>query len=353
MKYLRNSWYCAGWSASVAEKPVGIRILDEEIVIFRNSHGEAIALEGRCPHRFAPLSRGCVSGDEIMCGYHGLRFDRTGACTLNPHGRQVIPPRAAVRPYPLVERHGALWIWMGDADRADPTTIIDLEFVSDRDTWAGITGYLRVNADYQLVIDNLLDLTHSTYIHPTTVGLDEELSVGARMGYDFKTEGNTVHSNYTFLNSPPTALFKPFFSEPVGDIYAFMRWEPASSLILDISMTLPGEPKGTGVVMPSAHLIVPETSGTCHYFYALSRNVELDDHEKTAVMGEMTRYAFVEEDEPVVQDCFKMMDGQEFFSLEPAILETDVAGIQARRILNKLISAETRTADEGRVKEIT
>jgi phenylpropionate dioxygenase-like ring-hydroxylating dioxygenase large terminal subunit len=342
MTYLRNSWYCAGWSSDLADKPIGIRICDEDIVIFRDSTGTAVALDGRCPHRFAPLSRGCVKGDTIECGYHGLQFDRTGACTHNPHGRQIVPPRARVRPYPIAERNGALWVWMGEAALADPATIIDFDFVADRAAWTGITGYLRIKADYQLVIDNLLDLTHGTYLHPHTLGVDPEHSLGAELKYDFRTEGTTVHSNYTFLNSPPTALFKLFFPEPTGDIYAFMRWEPAGSLILDISTTTTGQPKGTGVLMPSAHLIVPEGPDSCHYFFALSRNVEHDDQDKTAAMAEIARFAFVEEDEPVIHDCFRMMRGQEFFGLEPAILETDIAGIQARRILQKLISKEQR-----------
>ena len=340
MSYLRNSWYCAGWSSNLREKPVGIQILEEDLVIYRDAAGKPVALDGRCPHRFAPLSRGCVEGDAIVCGYHGLRFNRNGLCDHNPHGRQIIPPGAKVRSYPIAERNGALWVWMGEARLADPTKIINFDFVADRGTWTGVTGYLKVNADYQLVIDNLLDLTHATYLHPSTVGLDAEHSVGAEMKYDFSTEDTTVHSNYTFLNSPPTALFKPFFPASTGDIYAFMRWEPAGSLILDISTTDVGAEKGTGVLMPSAHFIVPETSSTCHYFFALSRNVELDDEEKTAGMAEMARFAFVEEDEPVISDCFKMMRGEDFFKLRPAILETDVAGIQARRVLQKLIAQE-------------
>lgn len=277
----------------------------------------------------------------IECCYHGLQFDRNGTCTLNPHGQGKIPPRAHTRSYPLVERDGALWVWMGDAP-AREEEIIDLYFCGGAEGWAGVTGYLKINADYQLVIDNLLDLTHGTYLHPDTVGVGPEHSLGASLVYDFRTEGTTVHSNYTFLNTPPTALFKPFFHAERGDIFAFMRWEPAGALILDISTTGVGMPKGTGVLIPSAHFIVPETDTTCHYFFALFRNVELDDEEKTRAMGAIAAKAFVEEDEPVIHDCHEMMNGEEFFDLEPAILETDVAGIQARRILAKLIREERR-----------
>ncbi|MBB5684891.1 aromatic ring-hydroxylating dioxygenase subunit alpha [Sphingobium boeckii] len=339
-KFLRNSWYCAGWSTDVTDNPVGIKILSEEIVLFRTSDGTLAALNGRCPHRFAALSLGCIKGDLIECGYHGLQFDKHGVCRLNPHGQGKVPPRAHTRSYPAVERDGALWVWMGDPALADPADIMDLYFVGQREGWTGVTGYLKINADYQLVIDNLLDLTHATYLHPNTVGVDPEHSLGASLSYDFKTEGNIVRSNYTFRNSPPTALFKPFYPQERGDIFAFMRWEPAGALLLDISTTGVGMPKGTGVHMPSAHLIVPETEQTCHYFFALSRDVELDNEAKTKTMGEVALSAFIDEDEPVIHRCHELMNGAEFFELEPAILETDIAGIQARRILAKLIRQE-------------
>lgn len=350
-QFLRNSWYCAGWSTDLGDKPRGIKILNEDIVLFRTSDGSVAALDGRCPHRFAPLSIGCVKGDVIECGYHGLQFDRKGTCTLNPHGQGVIPPRAHTRAYQVEERDGTLWIWMGTPGEGNPADIMDLYFVGDKSGWEGTTGYLTINAGYELVIDNLLDLTHGTYLHPNTVGIDAEHSLGSALKYDFKTEGNVVHSNYTFLNSPPTALFKPFYRKERGDIFAFMRWEPAGSLLLDISTTDVGEPHGTGVKMPSCHLIVPETDNSCHYFWAISRNVDLDDAVATKKMGESVAYAFEVEDEPVIHACSEMMRGDDFFSLEPAILETDVAAIQARRILNKLLKAE-RAASESAKAEV-
>jgi len=341
-RFLKNSWYCTGWSSDISDKPRGIKILDEDIVLFRTSEGKIAALNGRCPHRFAPLSIGCVKGDVIECGYHGLQFDRNGTCTLNPHGEGIVPPRAHTKAFQVEERDGALWIWMGQPGTGDPSDILDLYFTGGKSGWETATGYLKINSDYQLVIDNLLDLTHGTYLHPTTVGVGAEHSTGSAMKYDFKTEGNVVHSNYTFLNSPPTALFQPFYGQERCDIYAFMRWQPAGSLILDISATDVGQPKGTGVMLPSCHLIVPETENSCHYFWAIARNVELGDEAKTRAMKEAVAYAFEVEDEPVIEACQKMMNGEEFFDLEPAILSTDVAGIQARRILSKLIAREAK-----------
>lgn len=348
MTFLRNSWYCAAWSGDLSEKPIGIRICDEPVVIFRTADGSVAALDGRCPHRFAPLSIGTVKGNVIECGYHGLQFDRTGVCTLNPHGRGLIPPRANIRAYPVAERHGAIWVWMGEPAAADPETIIDLYFV-DKPGWTGTTGYLRIEADYQLVIDNLLDLTHGTYLHPDTVGGTPEDTLGSSLHFDFRTEGTTVFADYSFFNAAPTPLMKLFYTDPRGDMRACMQWQPASSLLLDIGIAPVGQPVDSGLLIPSAHLIVPETAGSCHYFFAISRNRELEDADKTRIMGEIAMKAFAEEDEPVIAQCFAMMNRQPLFELEPAILETDVAAVQARRILTKLLRREAAGAAQTEI----
>ena len=114
--FLRNAWYVGAWSNElVQDKLLPRTLLDDPIVFFRTQTGTAAALFDRCPHRFAPLSRGRLEGEAIECGYHGLRFDRTGACVLNPYNPGHVPPRAHVRTYPLHEQQGIVWIWMGEA----------------------------------------------------------------------------------------------------------------------------------------------------------------------------------------------------------------------------------------------
>ena len=114
--YLRNAWYCAAWSETLGDDGVlGLTILKEPVVLYRQGNGEVVALEDRCAHRFAPLSMGAVvGGNRIQCPYHGLEYDKTGACVLNPHGNKNIPSRARVKSYPVTEKHKAIWVWMGD-----------------------------------------------------------------------------------------------------------------------------------------------------------------------------------------------------------------------------------------------
>ena len=105
--YVRNAWYVAAWSDDVGDGQLVPRtVMNEPIVLYRKADGSPAALHDRCPHRFAPLSMGkIVNGDGVQCPYHGLEFDASGACTLNPHGTKNIPPRARVRSFPAIEKH--------------------------------------------------------------------------------------------------------------------------------------------------------------------------------------------------------------------------------------------------------
>jgi phenylpropionate dioxygenase-like ring-hydroxylating dioxygenase large terminal subunit len=345
MPFLENAWYCAAWSADLTNKPQPIKIIGTELVIYRKSDGAPVAMFGLCPHRFAPLELGRVDGDHLVCGYHGLRFDPTGTCTLNPHGRGIVPPRARLRTFPIEERHGAVWVWMGDPALADPEKIIAFDFLSNREKWTGFTGYLHISAGYQLVLDNLLDLTHATYLHPTTVGVSEAARRGRKTEHSFSVEDGVIISSYFIQDSPPTPLFKVWTARERGDIYSPISLHLPSNLILELTMTDHGALKETGSHMPSAHFIVPETETSCHYFYAMGRNERLNDDSISQAMAEILRRAFVDEDEPMVRAVQQAMGDRDFFELAPAILESDVAAISARRALAKLIREEKDAAN--------
>ena len=162
--YLRNAWYVAAWSHDLAEgKLLARTILKEPVVLYRKSDGTVVALGDRCPHRFAPLHMGkIVHGDRVQCPYHGLEFDQTGACVLNPHGTRNIPSRARVRSYPATEKHKAIWIWMGD-EAADPARVPDFSVLDNvPERHATKRDRITIRANYELIIDNLLDLSHTS-----------------------------------------------------------------------------------------------------------------------------------------------------------------------------------------------
>ena len=171
MSYLRNSWYVAAWSKDIAADIVVRTIIEQPVVMYRKSDGAIVALEDRCAHRQVPLSRGRIVGDLIECGYHGLQFDASGACVRIP-AQDTIPTRACVKSYPVVERHGWVWLWMGEAARATPATVPDFHRLDDP-AFAATGDTNEIAANYELVNDNLLDLSHVGYVHGSTIGNDE------------------------------------------------------------------------------------------------------------------------------------------------------------------------------------
>ncbi len=165
--FVRNAWYVAAFAHECNDRPLARTLLGEPVVMFRTPAGECVALQDRCCHRFAPLSLGDVEADGIRCRYHGMKFSPQGNCIEIP-GQDKIPPKMCVRSFPLIERHGLVWIWPGDPQLADPQRIVDVHW-NDDPAWPTARGYIHYQANYQLIADNLLDFSHLTYVHRSTL----------------------------------------------------------------------------------------------------------------------------------------------------------------------------------------
>ncbi len=170
--FLRNGWYVAAWDHEVTRQNMLRRtLLGEPVVFYRTEDGRPVALEDRCCHRHAPLSRGRLVGNAVECPYHGFTYDPSGACIAIP-GQAAIPPGARVRSFPVVERYHWIWIWMGDAALANPDTIEDFHWMDDPQ-WRFAGERLELPGNYVLLVENLLDLSHLSFVHPTTLGTDK------------------------------------------------------------------------------------------------------------------------------------------------------------------------------------
>jgi phenylpropionate dioxygenase-like ring-hydroxylating dioxygenase large terminal subunit len=169
MTYVRNCWYAAGWSRDFAAQALApVTMLNEAVVIYRQESGEPVALQDRCCHRFAPLSMGRLEGDNLRCMYHGLKFAPSGKCIEIP-GQPKIPAQALVRRYPIVDKYSIAWIWMGNPALADESLIPDFVGVDDPG-WAMTPGRMDYTANYMLINDNLLDLSHIAFLHRNSLG---------------------------------------------------------------------------------------------------------------------------------------------------------------------------------------
>ena len=203
--YLTDAWYVAAWDHEITREPLARTLLGTPVVLWRTESGDAVALEDRCCHRHAPLSAGKIIGDHLQCGYHGLKFDSSGSCIEVPSQTRV-PPGAQVRCYPLVERNRWVWIWMGEAGRADPEQIPDI-YWHDGPGWTGVGDRFHVNCHYQSLIDIQLDNTHSSFVHPDTLGNAGSLRHMPKVERD----GEVLHNARRMRDSDPPPLLAPPF----------------------------------------------------------------------------------------------------------------------------------------------
>jgi vanillate O-demethylase monooxygenase subunit len=338
MNYFRNAWYAAASPDEINEGMVARTFLNEPVVLYRDPGGRPVALTDRCPHRFAPLSKGKLVEGTVQCPYHGLRFDTTGKCVHNYHG--PIPKAATVRAYPLIERYGMVWIWMGDPERADEAMLPDFGVFGGKSGWAIVRGYLAVHANYQLVTDNLLDLSHGQFLHPFLTNPDA--SHRAR----FRTEkvGNTVWAYNDFPAEPITKMAQLMWrsESKVGDRRAHMRWDAPSNLWLDVGVTECGRSPEEGLCMPAAHLLTPETERSTHYFWMTARNRMIEDEELGRTIQSRYDHAFRYEDEPMIAAIQERMGTTDLDSLNPIYMISDRAAGRARQVLASLIAEEQK-----------
>ncbi len=334
-RYLRNTWYVAGWADELGAEPVARTFLEEPVALFRDEAGVAHAIAGRCPHRFAPLGHGKVVDNALECPYHGLRFNAAGACVFNPHEKGVVP-RVSVAAYPLVELHNLLWIWMGEADAADPALIPDFAWLADP-TWEPVRGYKLAEGHYELYSDNILDISHSNFVHPALKA--DAWTIGKR---SFRTEGDTVWTEYEH----PDDYLSDGINMILGrqgqrqDFWCGIRWNAPATLLLDYRAGDPGTPREEMTILPSLHAFTPQDGNFTHYIWAVARDFALGVPEVNAGMKAALEYAFEHEDMPIIRDAHRLMAGREFWSLKPLVMTGDSGGVRARRVLERLISAE-------------
>jgi phenylpropionate dioxygenase-like ring-hydroxylating dioxygenase large terminal subunit len=333
MNYLQNAWYAAGWSDEIGRQPLARTFLDEPVVLYRGTDGTPIALTDRCPHRFAPLSQGRLVDDAIECPYHGLRFGSDGRCVYNYHG--PVPKAASVDRYPVMERYGLAWIWMGDAEQANEDRLPVFGSKLTDSGFAFARGSLIVSANYQLVVDNLLDLTHGQFLHPA-------FGTPGTTKFETKLEGSTVWANYRFDEEPISPAVRPFWDSlsETCDRWADMRWEAPSNLYLEVGVKECGESRDGALIFPATHFLTPETKDSTHYFWTNGRNRRVDDDEMTELVRQITDNAFRNEDEPMIGLVRDRMADRDFEDLNPIFLTTDRAAGRARQILKKLIEEE-------------
>jgi phenylpropionate dioxygenase-like ring-hydroxylating dioxygenase large terminal subunit len=333
--WMRNCWQVIAFAREVGGKPIARTVCEEPIVLYRTNSGVAVALADRCPHRLAPLSLGRVAGEQIQCGYHGLCFDPDGFCARVP-GQDRVPPRARVRKYPLVERFGFSWVWLGDVDRADPDLIPDFHWMDDP-AWAVAEGYHHFKANYQLVNDNLLDLSHESFVHEETIGNEAVAEAPAQVSRD--GDVIRVHREMFDIEAPP------FYKRTTGFIGNIDRWHtnhfsPPGFHVIENGSKPAGSPGRTAALERKVlNLITPETLTTSHYFWGVVRQFRLDDGELTEYIREGIRLTF-DQDRAVLEAQQRSIGPDPDNAAFAVSIRVDAGPNQGRKLLQAMIARD-------------
>ena len=308
--YPLNHWYVAAHSGDIGNSPVTRRLLDRQLVLFRTESGRAVALEDRCIHRLLPLSRGRVVEEHLQCGYHGALFDADGHCVGVP-GQSEIPPRAQVRSYPVRERHGFVWTWMGDDVLSQPAALPCLfDYIEDA-SWSILDGYLHIGCSFLLVNDNLADISHTEFVHATTLGgrhvratrLDG-VPVGQQGQHTFESE--LVDGGMDFRFRATRTRIAPTFENGFVRIHGSDGWDsldfqldflfrPPGLWIFRPTTMRPGATLEEGLRVDGIIAITPETATSCHYFHKTCQSYAQGDAAETAYWHDQFGKAFVED----------------------------------------------------------
>jgi vanillate O-demethylase monooxygenase subunit len=335
--FLRNCWYVIAWDHEVPAGGLLARsVLNEPIIVFRKADGGFAALEDRCCHRHAPLSKGRHEGDGVRCGYHGLKFDGDGRCVDAP-GLDRIPPQARVKAYLVAVRNKWVFVWMGDPAQAEARLLPD-NFSNDHPDWRNRPGYLHYDTPYLLICDNLLDFSHLSYVHEKTLGGSTAI---ARARPEIETLERGVRVSRRVPDVPPPPYYAKIrrFAGNVDRWFAYDFLFPGTLL-----MSSGGKPAGqpepdpaNSVLLHSCQTLTPETDGTTHYFFQQSHRADAGDASVTEGIYQSLVTAF-NEDRDMITAQYAAIRRDPGAAMLP--LAIDAALVRYRRLLEEAIAAE-------------
>lgn len=350
--FIRNCWYVAGWDDELAPgAKLAVTIINDPIVIYRTDDGDLVALEDRCCHRFAPLSKGRIEdGCNIRCMYHGLKYDSSGRCIEIP-GQDKIPTTAGVRSYPILAQSGWIWVWMGEVEKASETLIPRTSEFSDA-PFILRRGHMDYKAEYQLINDNLTDFSHLSFVHTESFGatdhwaasrpvvkaidrgirvtrwfdkLEQALRIDTTAvgAFPFDVEAATMFQTYDYL--APGILFMYTGIYKIEDMPDDRTsWPTADAL----SATY------------GRQAVTPLGDQETRYFFCYGPR-EVDGGEEMAAQMMSAALAAFAEDRDMIEAQQRVID------LKPGremLTTADVGPVQMRAVIRKLLKAEGHDA---------
>jgi phenylpropionate dioxygenase-like ring-hydroxylating dioxygenase large terminal subunit len=342
----RNQWYVAAYGSEIQPIAAGgglfaRTICSEPIVFYRKSSGSVVALADRCVHRRYPLSKSNLVDEQIVCGYHGFTYDSTGVCVAVP-GQTRIPRTARVTSYPVVEQDSFVWVFIGDAALADASAIPRAPWL-DMDGWTVVHGMAPLAARHSLLLDNLMDLSHETYLHGGFIGTPEVAETPIDTEVD--EEAGVVRVSRHMAD----AACPPFYSESTGITGRITRWQdieffPPCLYVLHSRIAPVGvlpQPDGSDPSAVHAHIVyalTPETEHSTHDFWMVARDFAVADESVSTYLHDNNQ-TVVQQDVVCLDELERLLqaDGGGYQELS---INIDTGALAARRLMRRLIEAD-------------
>ncbi len=339
--FIRNCWYVAAWSHELIDNILlGRTLLNEKVLLYRSADNQVHAIEDRCCHRGALLSRGRLEGSCVRCMYHGLLFDAEGKCVEVP-GQERIPPDLKVRSYKVVDKAKLVWIWMGDPALADESKIPSFPYLED-ESWHGYPDYLYYQANYQLIADNLADINHIAYVHTNTLGGSESYVKEQQQSPLEKFEDGFRLTKWHMSSSLP-----PFVRKIEKNIQKVDRWNTAEMRVPGYFYLESGfSPEGAGIregnkagslEFHNFQALTPETDRTTHFFWVYLHNQKKNIENISHSLHDSILEGF-HEDKEIIEDQQVVLDSDPDFKMRSIASDAPLAYL--RWLVSKKIKEE-------------
>jgi phenylpropionate dioxygenase-like ring-hydroxylating dioxygenase large terminal subunit len=331
--FVFDCWYVAGFAWEFDRSLRARTLLGRPLVLFQSEDGQPRALSDRCIHRSYPLSKSRLDGDTIVCGYHGLRYDARGDCIEAPSLREGCPKGLGVRSYALREQGPLVWIWMGDGDPAPKLPLGD--WVASP-AWPASQQYYHLPASYVALHENLLDLTHLSFLHANSFGTPDFATA------PYEVEIDDAAGRFRLKRSVLPTRLPPVWSEPTGltgrdaaRITTSTFAGPSAHTVNGVfcALDVPEDERADTQII-TAHLPTPETATSTHYFIHHGRNFAIERPEVTQFMQQQLAIAFTEDlvGLAAIEDLVARTGEDDFYEVS---LSSDKAGLAMRRWLHK------------------
>ena len=337
--FVKNEWYVVAFANELQRSLLKRTVLGQRLVLFRTLAGTAVAMDDRCAHRSFPLSAGTLDGDTVICGYHGMRYDAAGECIEVP-SQKTCPKGIGVRTFPLVERGPLVWIWLGEAP-ANPAHIPATPWLESAE-WASSQGYFHLPANYVSLHENLLDLTHLSYVHAKSFGTPDYASAPFESSLEeghYRITRTVAPTTLPRLWAQPTGLDHDAAARIATSEFVAPGLHVVTVNFYDCRLPAANRPQ---FQIRTCHVPTPETHGSTHYFVVHSRDFAPNDTDITQFMHDELFRAFEEDVVALTRlEEVLMNPGAPFYEMSVA---SDAPSVAMRRHLLKRALAEQAPA---------